>query len=40
MVKAKVFLLAHQFDGAPKNDNFQLIEEELPELKEGGLFGI
>ena len=39
MVKAKVFLLAHHFDGAPKNDNFQLIEE-LPELKEGGLFGI
>jgi len=37
MVKAKVFLLAHHFDGAPKTDNFQLTEEEIPELKDGGL---
>ena len=36
MVKAKKFILAHHFDGAPKADNFQLVEEELPELKPGG----
>lgn len=35
MVKAKVFLLAHHFDGAPKTDNFQLTEEEIPELRDG-----
>jgi len=35
MVKAKKFILAHHFDGAPRSDNFELQEEELPALKEG-----
>lgn len=35
MVKAKVFIYAKPFEGMPTKKNFQLIEEELPELKEG-----
>ena len=34
MVKAKVFVLARHFDGLPTPENFKLIEEELPELKQ------
>lgn len=34
MVKAKVFVLARHFDGVPTPENFSLIEEELPELKQ------
>ena len=37
MVIAKTFILAHHFDGAPRSDNFKLVEEELPALREGGL---
>ena len=33
---AKKFLLARHFDGAPRKDNFQLVEEELPALEQGG----
>jgi len=32
---AKKFLLARHFDGAPRKDNFQLVEEELPALEQG-----
>ena len=35
MVKAKQFILARHFDGMPTPENFKLIEEELPELKQG-----
>ena len=37
MVKAKKFILVSHFDGLPKLDNFQLIEEDLPELEVGGI---
>jgi hypothetical protein len=36
MIKAKKFVLAKHFDGAPKTTNFKLVEELLPELKENG----
>lgn len=37
MVKAKVFIYSKKFeDGPASNSNFQLIEEELPDLKDGG----
>jgi hypothetical protein len=36
MVKTKKFILAKHFVGEPKDDDFTLVEEELPPLKEGG----
>lgn len=38
MVKAKRFVLAKLFDGMPKESDFELREEELPELQNGGTF--
>ncbi|XP_050305338.1 prostaglandin reductase 1-like [Anthonomus grandis grandis] len=35
MVKAKVFVYANRFDGFPKESDIQLVEEELPPLKDG-----
>ncbi|XP_070552676.1 prostaglandin reductase 1-like [Ptychodera flava] len=35
MVKAKRFILAKQFDGFPKDSDIQLVEVELPEIKDG-----
>jgi len=36
MVKTKKFIFAKHFVGEPKADDFTLVEEELPPLKEGG----
>ena len=36
MVKAKVWLKEKDFSGSPSIDNLKLVEEELPELKDGG----
>lgn len=37
MVLAKKFILAKSFCGAPKDDNFKLVEEQLSdELNKGG----
>lgn len=36
MVKAKKFLYAKRFVGEPKPSDFELVEEELPALKENG----
>lgn len=36
MVKAKKFVYKTPFVGEPKVTDFQLVEEELPELKENG----
>lgn len=36
MVLAKKFVLAKHFEGAPKESDLQLIEEELPPIKDGG----
>lgn len=35
-MKARKWVLASRFDGVPKDDDVQLREEELPELKDGG----
>ncbi|XP_070570214.1 prostaglandin reductase 1-like [Ptychodera flava] len=35
MVKAKRFIKAAQFDGFPKESDLKLVEEELPEIKDG-----
>ena len=34
----KKFVLASHFQGEPKLSDIQLIEEQLPELKDGGQF--
>jgi len=36
MVIAKKFILEKPFSGAPTEDNFKLVEEELDELNNGG----
>lgn len=38
MVKSKKFIYAKRFDGEPKISDFELIEEELPALQDGGKF--
>lgn len=39
MVLAKKFLLEKSFCGAPKQENFKLVEEQLSdELKKGGKY--
>lgn len=35
MVKAKKFIYVKEFEGEPNSSNFELVEEELPELKNG-----
>lgn len=36
MVQAKVWILTKHFDGFPKESDFELKVEELPEPKDGG----
>lgn len=36
MVKAKVWKIKAMFHGEPKEDDLELVEEDLPDLKEGG----
>ena len=35
MVKGRRWVLKHHFDGVPKAEDFELVEEDLPELKDG-----
>ncbi|XP_074028088.1 prostaglandin reductase 1 isoform X1 [Leptinotarsa decemlineata] len=35
MVIAKVYKFVKQFDGLPKKSDFEIVEEELPSLKDG-----
>lgn len=35
MVKTKYFTITNRFEGEPKETDFKLIEEELPDLKDG-----
>ena len=35
MVKARRWVLKHHFAGSPKKEDFDLVEEELPEVKDG-----
>lgn len=37
MSSAKKFIYAKRFDGIPKISDFQLEEEILPELRDGGI---
>ena len=34
MVKGRRWVLKHHFEGNPKPEDFELVEEELPALKE------
>ena len=36
MVKAKTWVKLREFSGTPTKDDFKLVEENLPELKDGG----
>lgn len=36
MVKAKVYTLNKQFDGFPKREDLKLVEEDLPQINDGG----
>lgn len=36
MVQAKTWILTKHFDGIPKDSNFELKLEQLPEPKDGG----
>ena len=36
MVKAKSWVKLREFSGTPTKDDFKLVEEDLPELKDGG----
>lgn len=36
MVLAKKFLYVKRFFGEPKDSDFELVEEELPGIKDGG----
>lgn len=35
--KAQKYVLTKYFQGEPKKTDFKIVEEELPELKEGGI---
>ena len=35
MVQGRKWVLKRHFSGEPKLDDFELVEEELPELKDG-----
>lgn len=37
-MKGKKFIYAHKFENVPKVTDLQLAEEEIPKLKEGGMF--
>ena len=36
MAKAKVWIKEKEFAGSPAKEDFKLVEEDLPELKDGG----
>ena len=40
MVKAKVWIKHREFSGSPAREDFKLVEEDLPELKDGGMYGV
>lgn len=37
-VRAQKYVLTKYFQGEPKKSDFKIIEEELPELKDGGKY--
>lgn len=34
--KAQKYVLTQQFKGDPKKEDFKIVEEEIPDLKDGG----
>lgn len=36
-VQAQKYVLTKYFQGEPKRSDFQIVKEELPELKDGGM---
>lgn len=36
MVVAKKYILVKHFNGEPKPEEFKIVEEELPPIKDGG----
>ena len=39
MVKARKWVLRSHFSGLPKREDLEIVEEELPPLKDGGQRG-
>ena len=39
MVKARKYVLRSHFSGVPKREDLEIVEEELPPLKDGGQEG-
>lgn len=37
-IKAQKYVLIKYFQGEPKKSDFKIVEENLPELKEGGKY--
>ena len=35
-IKAKTWVVKKSFEGFPKRDDLEIVEEELPPLKDGG----
>ena len=35
-IKAKTWVVKKPFEGFPKRDDLEIVEEELPPLKDGG----
>ena len=38
--KVKTFYVKKQYDGYPSEDNFKLVEEDIPATKDGGIFSV
>jgi prostaglandin reductase 1 len=36
-MKGKKYIYAHKFEGMPKVTDLQLVEEEIPPVKDGGI---
>ena len=36
----KTFYVKKQYDGYPSEDNFKLVEEDIPAIKDGGIFSV
>ena len=39
MAKGRKYILKSHFDGIPKKEDLELVEETLPPLKDGGKYG-
>lgn len=39
-IHARKYVLTKYFKGEPKQSDFKIVEEELPELKDGGMLSL